>query len=274
MVLEGSFERVAFISDLHGNLPALRAVLRELHVRGADRGVDRIVCLGDLVGYGPWPNEVAALIQDREILTIQGNFDRAVALDEPLIGVQFPDADTEKLAGRVLEWTKGKVHREVKRWLAGLPIILDFKMDNLRAMAFHGGPLEVIAGFEEHGRFGRDILAIVAASDYLRDESAVETMERMADRFEADLYVFGHTHKPLLVEVEGRCFVNVGSAGKPHDGAAGASYAVVDLRDGSPAVEFRCASYDLAELLDGLARSDLPKGLPDRLREKYENAVP
>ena len=98
--------KYVLISDVHGNLPALEAVLADIDARG---DAEAIYHLGDLVGYAPWPNEVAALIRERGIMGIAGNYDSTVATDYEHCGCKADSPRGEELAHLSYEWTRSHV---------------------------------------------------------------------------------------------------------------------------------------------------------------------
>src|SRR5688500_10319546 len=110
--------RYALISDIHGNLPALEAVLADIASRPA---VDATWHLGDLVGYGPWPNETVALIRNSGIAGVAGNYDSTVAAGYKHCGCRYEDAEQERLSHESYAWTRAHVSEETRRWLAALP---------------------------------------------------------------------------------------------------------------------------------------------------------
>lgn len=122
--------KYALISDVHGNLPALEAVLADIDGRGE---VEGIYHLGDLVGYAPWPNEVVGLLRAREVAGIAGNYDSTVATDYEHCGCKADSPRGEALAHLSYEWTREHVSSETKRYLRTLP----FRMDRRTAT---GGP--------------------------------------------------------------------------------------------------------------------------------------
>lgn len=116
--------RYALISDIHGNLPALEAVLAELDERP---DIDAVYHLGDLVGYAPWPNEVVATIRGRGISGVAGNYDSTVATRYVHCGCKYEDARQEELSHRSYAWTLEHVSAETARWLGGLPFRIDLR---------------------------------------------------------------------------------------------------------------------------------------------------
>jgi predicted phosphodiesterase len=116
--------RCALISDIHANLPALRSVLDDIDER---RNVDAIYHLGDLTGYAPWPNEVVALLRQRGIQGIAGNYDSTVANDYKHCGCRADTAGGEELSHLSYEWTRAHVTPETKKYLGSLPFRLDIR---------------------------------------------------------------------------------------------------------------------------------------------------
>jgi len=115
-------ENVAVIADIHGNLPALEASLREIE----RLGVDAVYCGGDLVGYGPHPNEVCALIEERGIPTIYGNYDYAIARDLEDCGCAYVTPEDRALGQRSVAWTLEHTSRRAKHFMRDLPFDLSF----------------------------------------------------------------------------------------------------------------------------------------------------
>src|SRR3954452_4164375 len=113
---------VAVITDIHGNLPALQAALARID----ELAIQRIYCGGDLVGYGPHPNEVCALLADRGIPTIYGNYDYAIGRDLEDCGCAYVDQHDRELGQQSVEWTLAHTNDEAKAFLRGLPFDLRF----------------------------------------------------------------------------------------------------------------------------------------------------
>ncbi|HST07108.1 MAG TPA: metallophosphoesterase family protein, partial [Gemmatimonadaceae bacterium] len=116
--------RFAVISDIHANLPALRAVLSDVDRRG---DIEAIYHLGDLTGYAPWPNEVVSLLRERGIAGIAGNYDSTIATDYKHCGCRADTPREEELSHISYEWTRQKVSAETKSYLGGLPFRLDIR---------------------------------------------------------------------------------------------------------------------------------------------------
>src|SRR5436190_21750599 len=135
--------KYALISDIHGNLPALEAVLADIDGR---TDVDATYHLGDLVGYCPWPNEVVELLRARAIAGIAGNYASTTGTDYKHCGCRYENARQEQLSHQSYAWTRARVTPETKRYLATLPFRLDLwplgghVSGGPRVMLVHGTP--------------------------------------------------------------------------------------------------------------------------------------
>ncbi len=242
--------KYALFSDVHSNLPALEAVLADIDAR---EDVEAVYHLGDLVGYAPWPNEVAGLIRERRIPGIAGNYDSTVANDYKHCGCKAESPRAEELSHISYEWTREHVSQETKRFLGGLP----FRMD-LRTNGGHTSKPQMTL---VHGT--PTLNTLYWTED--RPDSFCKKMADAAGLKEGDLIAFGHTHKPWQREVEGVRFVNTGSVGKPKDGDWRAGYALVEAGEDGYAVEFVRVEYDLEQAMAGVRESELPDEFADQL---------
>jgi len=116
--------KYALISDIHANLPAFEAVLADINDQD---DVDAVYHLGDLVGYAPWLNEVVALLRERQIPGIAGNYDSTLAADYKHCGCRADTPRAGKLSHLSYEWTRSHVSPETKRALGELPFRLDVR---------------------------------------------------------------------------------------------------------------------------------------------------
>jgi predicted phosphodiesterase len=235
--------RYALISDVHANLPALEAVLADIDGKG---DIDAVYHLGDLVGYAPWPNEVVALLRERSIPGVAGNYDSTTATDYPHCGCKYEDPRQEELSHVSYEWTQAHVSPGTKRWLAGLPFRID-----LRPLGGHAsGPRLILV-------HGNPILNTVYWTEDRPDAFCLKMAEHLGAR-PGDVVAFGHTHKPWHRVVEEITFVNTGSVGRPKDGDPRAGYVLIDIGAGSAAVQFVRVEYDVGRATAAIRGSDLP----------------
>ena len=233
-------DRVAVITDVHANLPALRAALRRID----ELGIERIYCGGDLVGYGPRPNEVVALIAERGISTIYGNYDYAIARDIEDCGCAYVTPHDREIGQRSVEWTLAHTDRTAKDFMRTLPFELRFTVGATGVHLVHGSPRKV--------------------NEYLFEDKPARLFERLAAAEDASVLVFGHTHKPWVREYGGVLFVNCGSVGKPKDGDPRGAFAVLDASAGGVELSIERVEYDA----DAVAAEVRAAGLPEEFADK------
>ena len=253
--------RYALISDIHANLPALEAVLADIAARP---DVDAVHHLGDLVGYAPWPNETVAMLAERGVTGVAGNYDSTVAADYKHCGCRYEDPRQEELSHHSYAWTRAHVSPETRRALGALPFRLDLRPDGGHAP----GPRVVLV----HGTPTLNTLYWTAD----RDDGFCLKMAAQAGLKAGDAICFGHTHVPWHRVVEGIHFVNTGSVGRPKDGDRRAGYVLLDAGGGrgEPAVEFVRVEYDLERAMEAIRRSELPDDFAEYLRTGGRPAVP
>jgi predicted phosphodiesterase len=235
--------RIALISDIHANLPALEAVLDDLAARP---DVDAVYHLGDLVGYAPWPDETVARIRAEGIQGIAGNYDSTTATAYKHCGCRYEDPRQEELSHESYAWTLEHVSAETRKWLGALPFRLD-----VRPLGGHqAGPTLVLV----HGAPTLNTL-------YWTEDRSDDFCRKMAERAGAragDVVAFGHTHKPWHREVDGIHFVNTGSVGRPKDGDWRAGYALLTIDTDSVLVEQVRVEYDIDRAAEAVRASTLP----------------
>ena len=243
--------RYALISDIHANLPALRAVLDDVAARS---DVDAVYHLGDLVGYAPWPNETVALLAERGIAGIAGNYDSATATGYKHCGCRYEDPRQEELSHLSYDWTRKHVSADTRQALGALPFRID-----IRPLGGHlPGPMLTLV-------HGTPILNTVYWTEDRPDEFCLK-MAQAAGAKAGDVIAFGHTHKPWHREVEGIHFLNTGSVGRPKDGDWRAGYVLLDIGDAPAAPDFIRVEYDIEATMRAIRASDLPDEFADYLR--------
>lgn len=253
--------KIALFSDIHANLPALEAVLSDMD----SRQPDAVYCLGDLVGYAPWPNEVITEIRKRRIPTIAGNYDEGIGLGINECGCAYK-TDKEKAMGELsIAYTNELVNADERAYLRALPRHIRLKFEaapeKIQLLLVHGSPRKI--------------------NEYLFEDRQDKSMLRIMEEANADLLFFGHTHKPyhrkFAYEVNGKTFfrhaINIGSVGKPKDGDPRAGYVMLHidhttkLEDPSSfQVEFIRVDYDVEKAAKAVEESPLPNEYADMLR--------
>ncbi len=235
--------RIAILSDIHANLPALKAVLADID----KRGLEQRYCLGDLVGYGTFPNEVIALIRDQQIPTIMGNYDQGVGNSSDECGCAYKTAAEEALGKRSIAWTNAHTTDENKAFLRGLLPQISLELGELRVFLAHGSPRKI--------------------NEYLYEDRPDAGLERLLDQVNADVLVVGHTHKPYhRVLPSGRHVINEGSVGKPKDGDPRAAYAILSAEGKDLRVEFIRVAYDVELTATAIESSEMPSEYAMMLR--------
>jgi putative phosphoesterase len=238
-------DRVAVITDIHGNLPALRAALGRID----ELGIEEIYCGGDLVGYGPHPNEVCALIQERAIPTIYGNYDYAIARDLEDCGCAYVTPHDRELGQQSVAWTLANTDQASKDFMRGLPFDVHFPVGDQDVHLVHGSPRKV--------------------NEYLFEDKPARLYERLAAAEADQVLVFGHTHKPWIHTYGGVLFVNCGSVGKPKDGDSRAAFATLEASGTGVLASIERVPYDA----EAVAREVAAAGLPGEYAEKLVAAV-
>lgn len=228
--------RIGLISDIHGNLPALETVLGALR----DANVDTMFCLGDTVGYGPYPNECLALVREHCTVVLKGNHDSG------LIGETSVE-DFNQYGLKALLWSQARVTEEYKEYLRGLPFLI-VKEDVTLA---HASPL----------RPGEWSYILTLRSARINFSS-----------FSTTICFIGHTHVPVIINEDlsvgefkkgSRCLINIGSVGQPRDGNPNAAYGIYDT-ESTEFVLYRMP-YDIQKTADAIIAAGLPEYLARRL---------
>ncbi|MFC1510865.1 metallophosphoesterase family protein [Candidatus Margulisiibacteriota bacterium] len=188
--------KIAFISDLHANIFALKAFLVE--IAGA---VDKIFCCGDILGYYPYQDETIELLENNGIVSVMGNHDKyAVGLLSP----QKPN----KMLIKSIEYSHRQLSRKTREYIKGLPDSLEISISETMINLSHG--------------FFEDCEARVTKENL---DSFLQGVETAAKALEYNF--FGHTHIPFLRKIMDKTYINVGSLGYPRQTRP--SYAVLDL---------------------------------------------
>jgi diadenosine tetraphosphatase ApaH/serine/threonine PP2A family protein phosphatase len=227
---------IALISDVHGNLPAAEEVFKA----AGELKADVIHCLGDTVGYGPFPNECVDLVRKRCTVILKGNHDSGLVGDTPL-------TDFNHYGLSAIQWTRTAVSEENQEFLRGLPYTSE---QNGMTLA-HSSPLNPDAW------------------------TYVLTMRAAQENFAAfttRLCFIGHTHVPVIIGEDGsvnkytttlRHIINVGSVGQPRDGNAQAAFGLLN----TTTQEFQMVRvpYDIQKTARAIREAGLPEFLAQRL---------
>lgn len=249
--------RIAIISDIHGNLPALEAVLADI----AREGVDEIICLGDVIGYGCRPDACLELLKDKCMVTVRGNHEDALF-----------DADVAErfnpIARTALEWTRKRLTADHLRLIAQSRLVFD---RSPYLICVHDSPVPpsttaYVADPLTAGLAFRGVDARVCLVGHTHVPMAFHTASnRCEDRLgtgdvEATIL---HEDEPFSLRSSGRHILNPGSVGQPRDGDPRASYAFLDLKDSL--FQLRRVEYNVEEAQRQMRRAGLPDLLAHRL---------
>ncbi len=232
--------KIAVIADIHGNLAGFSAVLEDMKKQKPDQ----VRCVGDLVGYGPFPNEVIERIRREQIATVQGNYDEGVGNDLMACGCDYKDEKALELGSKSLFWTQDEVTKEHKKYLQSLPEKLSERFDRWKILFVHGSPR--------------------ANNEYLFEDH--EELPAIVKEIGEDILVMGHTHLPYHKRVEGKHVINAGSAGKPKHGTPDVSYILIALDEKSVQAEIRYVDYDAEKTASAIELSGLPVEFADMVR--------
>ena len=228
--------KIAVISDIHGNLEALNAVLAKIDALG----VQIIFCLGDIVGYGPNPNECVELIRSRQILCVAGNHDKAVTGEHSI-------ESFSQIAKAGVLWTKSVITEEHEEYLVSLP----YSIQEHNILFVHSSPDK---------------------SEEFRYLLSAEDARESFHYFTNPLCFIGHTHRPgIFCEENGitiirpgkKFIINVGSVGQPRDGNWKSCFALLDTEYYT--MEFVRVEYDVETVCKKIKVLGLPQKLADRL---------
>ena len=239
------YRRVAVFGGVYSNAHALAATLED--ARG--RGVEALLCLGDVGGFGPSPDRAVALLRQCGALTIQGNYDAAVAGGASDCGCGYTDPRDNHFARLSYAYTLSHTSREHRRWLGTLPPSLRLRLGSLTAVLAHGSPR--------------------AVSEFLWESTTPDGMlATMLDEAGADVLLCTHSgikwHRALG---DGRHAVNVGVIGRPeNDGRTNVWYTVLTARGRDLDVEFVPLAYDHEALAREMEAERLPPEFVETVR--------
>jgi len=222
--------KIAIISDIHANVYALINLLEDIDIEK----VDTIICLGDLVGYGPHPNEVISMIRRRHILCIKGNYDSSVVDNEYSYIRETP------INAFSLPWTAKELREENRLFLANLPTNLTLNIANRSLLFVHGSPDKI--------------------NEYLLKDgdNTSEVMSSIAH----DVLICAHTHIPGMKEYKNKVYINSGSVGKPKIGRPNSTYCILNIsKEDGMKVQIKEIPYAYKRIIKDMTMLNFPKEL-------------
>ncbi len=234
--------RLAIIADIHGNLSALRAILRDIdHLANA-----QIICLGDVASFGPQPRETLERIRALGCPVVMGNTDDWLLKPRTIADVANPNKDTPFFLD-VESWSAAQLSATDLDFIRGFQPAIELSLGTYSLLAFHGSPRS----------YNEGIFATTPDED----------LEAYFAKQSAQIMTGGHTHAQLLRRFQDIIFFNPGSVGLPYENVRGqnkahnppwAEYALLEIIGGQPCVSFRRAPYDVAELIRAARASGMP----------------
>lgn len=224
--------KYAFISDIHGNADALEAVLADIE----KKNIDKVCVLGDIAYRGPEPKRSIESVQNLNTEVIKGNADEWVVR-----GVKKGEVPEKALELMTTEraWTVSQLSKEDIDYLEKLPEEISFEQDGISFHAFHATPDSLF-----------DVVLPTA------EDSVIE--EKLMQKQSADVYLYGHIHKSYIRHFNGKTIINLGSVGLPFDGIAKASYAIVEIGNGTISTSIERVSYDIEQVIRKYEQSGYP----------------
>lgn len=257
--------KLIFISDIHANLPALEAVWEDIKKNDPDD----IFCLGDLVNFAGWDNDVIDFIRKKNITTVQGNHDEGIGFDREF-KYSFDDEQQKQFGILSIEKLQNELRSDNKNFLRSLPfsLVITYKYpdETIRLAMVHGSPL--------------------SNENYITEEISDEESVRMFDELNADILLVGHTHRPFHKTIfyekdEQKIYkhlVNVGSVGKPKHGNNQACYAILEINENvhldepnSVKVNFRYVDYDVEKVIKKIHNIGLGNAYDHFLRNRQSD---
>jgi putative phosphoesterase len=235
--------KFAVFGDIHGNIEALRAAYDVAQKAGAEK----IYHLGDLGGYSPFVNEVVDFLIEHNIEGVQGNYDEAVANDREHCGCKAEEPLQEEMAHRSFAWTKTHVLPGSKAYMKSLPNEIEFTVHGKKVWLFHATPKK--------------------NNLYWFEDRPEKFFQEMVEKGDAEIMIYGHTHKPYRKDFGTKVFINAGSVGKPKDGDPRACVTLVEIMPDSVKVEYLRVPYDVEKASQAIVASGLPTYFADRLKE-------
>ena len=276
-----SEQRIAILSCIHGNMAALEAVWDDL----GNQNIDQLYCLGDLVGYGPYPNEVVEFVKQNNIPTVLGCWDEGIGMEKEDCGCKFITEEDAEYGHAAFKWTRSNISEENRKFLSEL--YFGQRVTNTAAgtlLLVHGSPRNT--------------------GEYLMESTHDLILFERAAAGDCDVLICGHTHVPFVRQIEGtlkvtaelgvkdaiqkdlgmvkapaprevslkpKLLINAGSVGEPRHGGVEATYVIFNTK--TKAVEIRGVPYDVGATVKALKNAGLPEAFASRLESGQEFAL-
>lgn len=228
--------KIAIISDIHANLPALTAVLEDIRLSE----VDQVYCLGDLTDAAPWHNEVIALIRSRQMPVIMGNHDERIAFDIPVVPLSKHSKEEQDARDIAIQYTKDSITPANKSFLADLPHFIKLYFHGITFLLVHGSTR--------------------SNDEYIYEQHDAGDILSMLNDFQADVLITGHTHLSYVrsLPLAGKMVMNTGSVGRSKEPDRLATYLQLTISGGQVTPEIRKVDYPVADTIAGIHNSPVP----------------
>jgi putative phosphoesterase len=232
--------KVALLSDVHGNLQALEAVLSH----AGEMKAKQIWNLGDFTGFGASPEQVIQVLKKRKAVSIIGNYDQKV--------LKVPRKMDEWKETKVPEkwfafhWSFQQLSKKSIEYLQSLPETYKETVKHWKVLFTHGSP--------------------ESNEEALNDDTPQERLRDLAHKAHANIILCGHSHKPFMRFAGGSIFINPGSVGRPFDGDPRASYAVLSIKKQKVEVDFFRIEYDVEKAAGLQTEAGLPPEFTEMTR--------
>lgn len=245
--------RIAIISDIHGNLPALEVVLEDIK----QRNIDQIYCLGDLVDFAPWHNEVIECIKELDIPCLMGNHDERIAFDYEVTPLAKHNPEERVARENGIKYTKESIKRENKEFLKTLPerFLLNFTISGkeTKILLVHA--------------------SIRSNDEYIYENHSLADVQSMLAQEKVDIIVMGHTHKPYVRHIEATekspagTLINCGSVGRSRENSPLATYLILHIDEEKIVPEIIKLEYPVNEVIKAIEESPIPNFYADFLKK-------
>lgn len=239
-------KKIAIISDIHANLPALEKVLDDIHF---DFKADQVYCLGDLTDGAPWANEVINLIREYNIPTIMGNHDERIAFDYKVHPLKKHTLEEQLARAETIRQTKDTISEVNLKYLSELKPNIKFNYAGFSFLLVHGSPR--------------------SNEEYIYENHDTESIIGMFESNQADIIICGHTHLSFIKNFETnsspKLFINAGSVGRSKEPNRGkAVYLQLTINedrctfDEKVKLTLRKIDYDIRKTINGIKNSSTP----------------
>ena len=219
--------RIAVISDIHGNIVALEAILEELK----EEKIDKVIALGDIVNELPNGNEVIDCLKSINAYVIKGN------KEEYLLGYEKCKYNWKNLQFKNIKFMYHQLTEQNKRFIRNLPFDLSFEIEGVKLKFVHGSPesiCELIYDYNE------------------------ELIDKYTKNLKEDVLILGHIHDPIWIkERNEKTIINAGCAGVSVYNIGQAEYVILDINDGSFNIESKKVNYSLEKVKENIIKSGI-----------------